>query len=116
MNTQEGILVTEKDEAIGTAEKIKAHTDGLLHRAFSVFIFDNKGRMLLQQRCVVKYPGARLWSDACCSHPCPGEEVEIAAQRRLQEEMGFSTPLVKLFEFIYRAEVENNLIEHEYDH
>ena len=116
MNTQEVILVTETDEPIGTMDKIRAHTDGLLHRAFSIFIFDNKGRMLLQQRSGEKYHGAQLWSNTCCSHPYPGEKVEEAALRRLQEEMGFSTVLQKQFEFMYRTEVENNLIEHEYDH
>lgn len=116
MNTQEIILVTEKDEAIGTMEKMQAHKLGLLHRAFSVFIFNTKGRMLLQQRAVQKYHGAQLWSNACCSHPYPDEQVEAAALRRLQEEMGFSTTLQKLFEFVYHAEVENNLVEHEYDH
>src|SRR5690349_699374 len=116
MKTQEVILVTEEDKMIGTADKMKAHTDGLLHRAFSIFIFDTKGRLLLQQRSPGKYHGARLWSNTCCSHPYPDEEVEEAATRRLQEEMGFTTPLLKLFEFRYRAEVENNLIEHEYDH
>ena len=116
MNTQEVILVTENDEVIGAIDKMKAHTDGLLHRAFSVFIFDKKGRILLQQRSINKYQGAHLWSNACCSHPYPNENVEEAASRRLQEEMGFTTTLLKLFEFMYRAEVENNLVEHEYDH
>ena len=116
MKVQEVILVTEDDEMIGTAEKMKAHTDGLLHRAFSIFLFDKEGRLLLQQRSLNKYHGAGLWSNTCCSHPYPGEEVEEAARRRLQEEMGFTTPLLKLFEFRYKAEVENNLIEHEYDH
>jgi len=116
MTTQEVILVTETDEPIGTIEKMRAHTDGLLHRAFSIFIFDNKGRMLLQQRSGEKYHGAQLWSNTCCSHPYPNEKLEEAALRRLQEEMGFGTVLQKQFEFIYRAEVENNLIEHEYDH
>ena len=116
MNTQEVILVTEKDEPIGTAGKMKAHKEGLLHRAFSVFVFDSKGRMLLQQRSLEKYHGAHLWSNTCCSHPYPGEEVKAAALRRLQEELGFTTSLEKLFDFMYRAEVENNLIEHEFDH
>jgi isopentenyl-diphosphate delta-isomerase len=116
MNTQEVILVTENDEVVGTIDKMKAHTDGLLHRAFSVFIFDKRGRILLQQRSIDKYHGAHLWSNACCSHPYPNENVEEAASRRLREEMGFTTPLLKLFEFMYRAEVENNLVEHEYDH
>ena len=116
MNTQEVILVTEEDEPIGTIEKMQAHKSGLLHRAFSVFIFDKGGRMLLQQRSIDKYHGALLWSNTCCSHPFPNENVEEAALRRLQEEMGFTTTLQKLFEFKYRAEVENNLVEHEYDH
>ena len=116
MNNQEVILVTETDEPVGTIEKIRAHTEGLLHRAFSIFIFDKNGRMLLQQRSGKKYHGAQLWSNTCCSHPYPDENVEEAAVRRLQEEMGFSTVLQKQFEFIYRTEVENNLIEHEYDH
>lgn len=113
---QQVILVTEKDEPIGTMGKMEVHTNGLLHRAFSVFIFDKQGRMLLQQRAPEKYHGARLWSNTCCSHPLPGEDVQEAAARRLQEEMGFTTSLQKLFEFTYRIEVENNLIENEYDH
>jgi isopentenyl-diphosphate Delta-isomerase len=116
MKEQEVILVTERDEPAGTMEKMQAHREGLLHRAFSVFVFDKKGRMLLQQRARQKYHGGGLWSNACCSHPYPGEEVAAAAQRRLQEEMGFCTPLQKIFEFTYRAEVENNLVEHEFDH
>ena len=116
MNTQEVILVTEKDEVLGSMEKMLAHKQGVLHRAFSIFIFDKKGQMLLQQRASGKYHGSGLWSNTCCSHPYPDEETEKAAQRRLQEEMGFSTPLEKIFEFVYKAEVENNLVEHEYDH
>lgn len=116
MEQQDIILVTENDEPVGVMEKMEAHQRGLLHRAFSVFIFDSKGRMLLQQRALKKYHGARLWTNACCSHPYPGEPVEQAAQRRLGEEMGFKTPIVKIFEFLYNAPVENNLIEHEYDH
>ena len=116
MGTQEVILVTKTDEPIGTIEKMQAHKDGLLHRAFSIFIFDNKGRILLQQRSEEKYHGANLWSNTCCSHPYPNEKIEEAALRRLREEMGFSTDLQKQFEFVYRTEVENQLIEHEYDH
>ncbi|HEV7334093.1 MAG TPA: isopentenyl-diphosphate Delta-isomerase [Flavisolibacter sp.] len=116
MNPQEVILVTEQDEAIGVMEKMEAHQKGVLHRAFSVFIFDKKGRMLLQQRAPQKYHGAYLWTNACCSHPMRDEPVERAAQRRLMEEMGFQTPLEKIFAFMYKASVENNLIEHEYDH
>ena len=116
MQKQEVILVNGQDEPLGTMEKMEAHEKGLLHRAFSVFIFDREGRMLLQQRAAEKYHGAFLWTNACCSHPYPGEKVEDAAMRRLKEEMGFATSLEKIFVFTYKADVENNLIEHEYDH
>jgi len=116
MKEHEVVLVNENDEAIGTMEKMEVHQKGLLHRAFSVFIFDSKGRMLLQQRSSQKYHGALLWTNACCSHPFPGESVENAAQRRLQEELGFNTSLQKIFCFTYHAKVENDLIEHEFDH
>lgn len=116
MKTQELILVTEKDEPIGTMEKMEAHQKGVLHRAFSIFIFNRQGKMLLQQRAKGKYHGGNLWTNACCSHPFPEEIIEAAALRRLKEEMGFSTPLEKIFEFTYKAKVENDLIEHEYDH
>jgi isopentenyl-diphosphate delta-isomerase len=116
MEGQDIILVNGQDEPVGVMEKMQVHREGLLHRAFSVFIFDRSGRMLLQQRADKKYHGARLWTNACCSHPYPGEDVAAAAQRRLMEEMGFQTPLTRIFEFVYRAEVENGLTEHEYDH
>lgn len=116
MNEPQVILVNEKDEPVGTMGKMEVHQKGLLHRAFSVFIFDRKGRMLLQQRAAAKYHGAHLWTNACCSHPFPGEAVEDAAKRRLAEEMGFSAPIEKIFSFTYHAQVENHLIEHEYDH
>ena len=116
MSPHEVILVTPHDEAIGVMEKMEAHQKGLLHRAFSVFIFSKNGRMLLQQRAPQKYHGAFLWTNACCSHPMWNEPVEDAARRRLVEELGFTTPLQKIFAFTYRATVENNLIEHEYDH
>lgn len=116
MEEQEVILVTEEDEPIGTMEKMQAHRQGVLHRAFSIFIFDSKGRMLLQQRAAGKYHGANLWSNTCCSHPFPGEDTGSAASRRLQEELGFGTSLKQIFNFTYRANVENNLIEHEFDH
>jgi isopentenyl-diphosphate Delta-isomerase len=116
MNEPQVILVNEKDEPVGTMGKMEVHQKGLLHRAFSVFIFDRKGRMLLQQRAATKYHGAHLWTNACCSHPFPGEAVEEAAKRRLIEEMGFHAPIEKIFSFTYHAEVENYLIEHEYDH
>ena len=116
MREQEVVLVNWKDEPTGTVAKMAAHQQGLLHRAFSVFIFDTRGRMLLQQRALQKYHGGGLWTNACCSHPYPQEKVEDAAARRLKEELGFSTPLQKIFTFTYKAEVENGLIEHEYDH
>src|SRR5215212_4940027 len=116
MKEHEVVLINEKDEPIGTMGKMEAHQKGLLHRAFSIFIFDSKGRMLLQQRSFQKYHGGNLWSNACCSHPYAGEQIEAAAQRRLKEELGFATPLEKIFSFTYHAQVENDLTEHEYDH
>src|SRR6476469_2073436 len=92
MNEQQLVLVNERDEPQGTMGKLEVHQKGLLHRAFSVFIFDDFGRMLLQQRAAKKYHGCYLWTDARCSHPYPEEGVEDAAQRRLQEELGFTTP------------------------
>jgi len=116
MKEQQVILVNEKDEPVGIMEKMEAHQKGLLHRAFSVFIFDSNGHMLLQQRALAKYHGGHLWTNTCCSHPYPDEKTEEAARRRLQEEMGFSTPIKEIFSFTYKAHVENDLIEHEYDH
>lgn len=110
------ILVDEQDVPLGTVEKMEAHEKALLHRAFSVFIFNNKGEMLLQQRAISKYHSGGLWTNACCSHPYFGEDTLAAAEKRLQEEMGFTTPLTKAFEFIYKAPFENGLTEHEYDH
>lgn len=110
------VLVNERDEAIGTMEKMEAHQKAVLHRAFSVFIFNAQGDLLLQQRAAGKYHGACLWTNTCCSHPFPDEPVAQAAVRRLQEEMGFTTALQKAFHFTYKADVENGLIEHEFDH
>ncbi len=110
------ILVNENDEPIGIMEKMEAHQKGLLHRAFSIFIFNNKGEMLLQQRAATKYHSANLWTNACCSHPSPGEEIEVSAHRRLNEEMGFDTALKKIFDFTYKTSFDNGLTEHEYDH
>ena len=110
------ILVDDNDQQIGFMEKIRAHEQGLLHRAFSVFIFNSKGEMLLQQRAEHKYHSGGLWSNTCCSHPRPGEDIMEAAARRLREEMGFDTSLEKIYDFIYRAELNNNLTEHEFDH
>ncbi len=116
MAFEEVILVTNGDEYVGTMEKMEAHRRGVLHRAFSVFIFSPKGEMLLQKRAARKYHGALLWSNACCSHPRPEEDIQTAAHRRLAEELGFSTRLEKIFAFTYKSDVENGLIEHEYDH
>jgi len=110
------ILVNENDEQTGTMEKMEAHLTGTLHRAFSVFIFNNKGEMLLQQRAATKYHNGELWTNACCSHPAPGETTLAAATRRLKEEMGFTTTLEKVFDFTYKASFENGLTEHEFDH
>ncbi|HMH32733.1 MAG TPA: isopentenyl-diphosphate Delta-isomerase [Puia sp.] len=112
----EVILVNEQDEPIGTMEKMEAHRKALLHRAFSVFIFNTKGEMLLQQRAKNKYHSGGLWTNACCSHPRPDEEVRAAAARRLQEELGISTHIRKIFDFIYRATFDNGLTEFEFDH
>jgi isopentenyl-diphosphate delta-isomerase len=113
---QQMIIVDEKDQVKGVAGKMEAHTKGLLHRAFSVFIFNHKGEMLLQQRAMDKYHSGGLWTNACCSHPQPGEDTKKAALRRLKEEMGFETELEKIFDFVYKADFENGLIEHEFDH
>jgi isopentenyl-diphosphate delta-isomerase len=110
------ILVDEKDIELGTMEKVEAHKRALLHRAFSVFVFNSKGELLLQQRAENKYHSAGLWTNSCCSHPRPGEDTLEAAMRRLKEEMGFETPLRKAFDFIYRAGFSNGLTEHEFDH
>lgn len=114
--SSEVILVNEKDEVVGTMEKMEAHRKALLHRAFSVFIFNQRGEMLLQQRALNKYHSGGLWTNACCSHPNPGEETLVAAERRLQEEMGFGVELEKVFDFVYKSEFENGLTEYEFDH
>lgn len=113
---QQVILVNQLDEQVGIMEKMEAHEKALLHRAFSVFIFNTKGEMLLQQRAVKKYHSPGLWTNACCSHPMPGEEIYSAANRRLFEELGFRTTLTKAFHFTYKAEFDNGLTEHEFDH
>ncbi len=110
------VLVDRMDNPIGTMEKLEAHRQALLHRAFSVFIYNDAGEMLLQQRAPGKYHSGGLWTNACCSHPFPGEPVADAAARRLQEEMGFTVSLQPAFQFIYEAAFGNGLTEHEYDH
>ena len=116
MKREEVILVNEKDEPVGVMEKMEAHRKGVLHRAFSVFIFDSKGHLLLQQRAPGKYHGGGLWTNACCSHPYQEESILQAARRRLMEELGFEADIKEVFSFIYQAAVENDLTEHEYDH
>ena len=110
------ILVNEKDEPIGLMGKMEAHEKGLLHRAFSVFVFNSKQEVLLQQRAACKYHSPNLWTNTCCSHPRAGETNQQAGERRLQEEMGLQVPLQELFSFIYKAPFDNGLTEHEYDH
>lgn len=113
---QELILVNEQDVPIGVMEKMEAHQKGLLHRALSVFLFDHSGNMLLQQRADSKYHSPGLWTNACCSHPMPGEDTLSAAHRRVQQELGIAAPLKSAFQFTYRSGFDNGLIEHEYDH
>lgn len=110
------ILVDDFDTPLGTMEKMQAHREAKLHRAFSIFIFNNKGEMLLQQRALNKYHSGGLWTNACCSHPKPNETTEAAASRRLFEELGFETSLEKIFDFTYKADFENGLTEYEFDH
>jgi isopentenyl-diphosphate delta-isomerase len=111
------VLVDEQDLPVGTEEKLKAHRDGgVLHRAISVFIFNSSGELLLQRRALEKYHAPGLWSNACCTHPKPGEKPGEAAHRRLQEELGFDCPLKKVAEVTYRADVGGGLTEHEFDH
>lgn len=110
------ILVDQQDNEIGVAPKQQAHVDGVLHRAFSVFIFNSKDELLLQQRAFHKYHSGGLWTNTCCSHPAPGEQTEAAAHRRLVEEMGFDCALKPEFSFLYRTDFENGLTEHEFDH
>ena len=110
------ILVDEAGREIGSEAKLTAHRLGRLHRAFSVFVFDSGGRLMLQRRATGKYHSGGLWSNTCCGHPRPGEETCAAAARRLREEMGFECLLEPAGEFIYWAELGDELIEHEYDH
>lgn len=110
------ILVNEKDQQLGLMNKMEAHEKGKLHRAFSVFIFNKNGEMLVQQRALDKYHSPGLWTNTCCSHQREGESNLEAGKRRLYEEMGFSCELEEMFWFVYRAEFDNGLTEHELDH
>jgi isopentenyl-diphosphate delta-isomerase len=116
MGKENVILVNENDEKIGLMEKIEAHEKALLHRAFSVFSFNKKGQLLLQQRAASKYHSPLLWTNTCCSHQREGESNIEAGKRRLQEEMGFVCELKELFVFTYKAPFDNGLTEHEIDH
>jgi len=110
------VLVNENDRPIGTAEKLRAHAEGLLHRAFSVFLFDPTGRLLLQRRAPGKYHSGGLWSNTCCSHPHPGEAPQDGAARRLPEELGFHASIAPAFQKTYRLPVGDGLVEHEHNH
>ena len=110
------ILVDKLDNPIGEMEKQEAHVKGLLHRAFSIFIFNDKEEILLHQRAHHKYHSGGLWTNTCCSHPRPGEHTHDAANRRLVEEMGMVCTLKEQFSFIYKAKLDNDLFEHELDH
>ena len=110
------ILVDEQDNAIGLMPKLEAHQKAVLHRAFSVFVLNDKGEVMLQQRAAHKYHSPTLWTNTCCSHQRAGETTIAAGKRRLQEEMGFTTELTDVLTFIYKAPFDNGLTEHEYDH
>ncbi len=116
MNEELVILVNEKDEKIGLMPKQEAHEKAVLHRAFSVFIFNDRDELMLQQRALSKYHSPGLWTNTCCSHQRDGETSIEAGKRRLFEEMGFSTELIQKTSFIYKAPFDNGLTEHEFDH
>jgi len=116
MAEEKVILVNENDEQIGLMEKIEAHEKALLHRAFSVFVFNDKNELMIQQRALSKYHSPGLWTNTCCSHQREGESNIDAGKRRLHEEMGFSTNLNDTISFIYKAPFDNGLTEHEFDH
>lgn len=110
------VLVDASDRELGTLPKLEAHREGRLHRAVSVFVSNKRGEVLLQRRASGKYHSAGLWSNTCCTHPRPGESVARAARRRLREEMGVTCEVRPVFRFVYDAELDRGLIEHEYDH
>ena len=116
MKEEEVILVNENDEQVGKMPKLEAHEKAVLHRAFSIFILNDKNEVMLQQRAAHKYHSPLLWTNTCCSHQRVGESNIQAGTRRLQEEMGFVTDIKELFHFIYKAPFDNGLTEHELDH
>lgn len=110
------VLVNENDEPVGLMEKMAVHKNALLHRAFSVFLFNSSGQMLLQRRALEKYHSGGLWTNTCCSHPFPDETLVQAASRRMKEELGVDALAEPAFNFIYKAALDNELTEHEFDH
>lgn len=116
MQVEYVILVNKNDQPLGAMEKMEAHEKGVLHRAFSVFVFNSEGKMLLQQRALGKYHSPGLWTNTACSHPRTGEKTFDAAHRRLEEEMGFDCDLDEVFSFVYKSNVGDGLTEHEFDH
>jgi isopentenyl-diphosphate Delta-isomerase len=110
------ILVDERDAAIGTMEKMEAHRKGMLHRAFSILLFNSKGEVLLQKRAKEKYHSGGLWTNTCCSHPHPDETMQQATRRKLKQEMGIDLQPEFAYKFIYKAFLDHDLIEYEYDH
>ncbi len=110
------ILVDTQDNVIGTMEKLEAHRKGILHRAFSILIFNSKGEVLLQKRSKNKYHSGGLWTNACCSHPLPHESMYEATKKRLKHEMGIDLQPEFAYKFLYKTNLDNDLIEHEYDH
>lgn len=116
MQVEYVILVTKDDKPLGTMEKMEAHEKGVLHRAFSLFIFNSQKQLLMQMRALDKYHSPGLWTNTVCSHPRSGEDVLEAAHRRLDEEMGLKCDLTELFAFLYKADVGDGLKEHEFDH
>jgi len=116
MQVEYVILVNTNDQRLGAMEKMEAHEKGVLHRAFSVFVFNSEGKMLLQKRADEKYHSPGLWTNTACSHPRTGEKTTDAAHRRLVEEMGFDCEIEEAFSFTYKADVGEGLTEHEFDH
>jgi isopentenyl-diphosphate delta-isomerase len=117
METAETVILVDKnDQPLGTCEKLKAHQEGLLHRAFSVCVFNTEGKWLIQKRADDKYHSGGLWSNSCCSHPLSGLSLEESARKRLEYEMGFQVPLTPLYNFVYQADFPGGLSEHEFDH
>jgi isopentenyl-diphosphate Delta-isomerase len=110
------ILVDKSDKQIGTEEKLLAHKEGKLHRAFSIFVFNSKKELLLQRRAEGKYHSSGLWTNTCCSHPQPGKNIVKEAESRLKEEMGIDCKLKEVFSFVYKVKFANGLYEQEYDH